>query len=356
MRKITILLALAVFASLAVTAQEGLIGYYDFANNDDIFKNTATEAGVGTIMCQGVMKFDPEADDTNFDDMPSEEGVDWEVVDGLVDNAISMNAHNWFKIWHGIPANGGGDYVNEFAVVIDVKVADADGIYSLFEVNPTPKDGGYTSELEIAEVLKVGSVGAPASGEDELGFSENSLNADQFYRIIYSAKLSQGIYIYVDGELWHSMEGDFLDARPAPYGADTDPDDAAFKVGGNNESLPANDPPRDGDKVIDLVAVYNKTLDADEAASMGGPGTWVGLIENDQNESIKLYPNPAKDVLNIEVGQTADVEIISITGQIVEKTVVDGSSRIDISQLNSGVYFVKVISNGNITSQKLIVD
>ncbi len=353
MRKFTLLLAIAIVTALGATAQSGLIGYYDFADGADLFKNTATESGVGTVMCEGVMKFLPDAPSGSEDDQPSVEGTDWEVVDGVKDNAISMNEHNWFKVWHGIPANGGGDYVNDFTVVIDVKVSDADGIYSLLEVNPTPKENGYTSELEIAEGMKVGSVGAPSSDYDALGFSENAMTVDEFHRVIYAAKLSQGIYIYVDGELWHSMEGDFLDARPAPYGADNNPDDAAFKVGGNNEGLPANDPPRDGAKVVDLVAVYNTTLTADEVAALGGAGTWLGQSELAENETIKVYPNPANDFLNIVVEDNAVVEIISITGQVVERVNVIGNTRVDISSLNSGVYFVRV---NNTVSQKLIVE
>jgi len=358
MRKITLLMTIAVLTAFVfkVQAQDGCIGFYTFADSENLWANTATEAGVGTVMCEGVMKFDPDATDPNFDDMPSEEGVDWEVIDGVSDNAIALNAHNWFKVWHGIPANGGGDYVNDFTIVVDVRVADVEGIYSLLEVNPTPSENGYTSEMEIAD-MKVGSVGAPASGEDPLGFSELTLSVDTWYRIIYAAKLSQGIYLYVDGDLWHSMEGDFTDARPAPYGADTDPDDAAVKIGGNNEGLPANDPPRDGDKDVDMIAVFNKTLSESEIAALGGPGTWVGVNENVQSSSFKLYPNPATNVLNIS-GVQGTVEIVNIAGQIVERVTVDSDTyTLNISRLIKGMYFVKVTDqSGSSTTKKVIVE
>jgi hypothetical protein len=363
MKKFTFLMVFVVLTTFMANAQinrdaEGLIGFYTFSNADDLFMNYATEAGVGTVKCEGVMKFDPDAEDPSFDDMPSEENVDWEVIAGIHDNAISLKAHNWFKVWHGIPANGGGDYVNDFAVVIDIKVSDAEGIYSLLEVNPTPKENGYTSELEIAELLKVGSVGAPASGEDALGFSEQAITADTWYRIVYSAKLSEGIYIYVNGELWHSMEGDFKDARPAPYGADTDPADAAFKVCGNNEVAPANDPPRDGDKDIDMIAVFNRTLSAEDVAALGAPGEWMNINDNDQSQSIQLYPNPATNILNISGAQGAKIEVVSITGQIVVRTVAEAqTASIDVSHLNQGVYFVRLTTeNGQSSISKVIIE
>lgn len=364
MKKFTLLLAIVLTTTIALQAQfqrdlDGMTGWYKFDNTDDIFMNSATGGGVGTVMCEGVMKFLPDAPSGDEDDQPSIEGEDWEVVDGINGgHAVFMKENNWFKIWHGIPANGGGDYVNDFTVVMDVRVFDAEGIYSLLEVNPTPTENGYTSEMEIAEALNVGSVGAPASGEDALGFSAQSITVENWYRIVYAAHLSEGIYIYVNGELWHQMEGDFLDKRPAPYGADNNPDDAAFKVGGNNEGLPANDPPRDGDKEVDMVAVFNRTLSADEIASLGGAGSWMGVNDMQNESSIKLYPNPATDILNISVEVTADLEVINIAGQVVLSTSVDAqNTTIDISNLNRGMYFVKITDkNGNAASQKLIIE
>ena len=362
MKKFTLLVAIVAFAANLSQAQsnlldlDGLVGLYEFADGDNLFENTATETGVGVVMCEGVMKFDPDAQDSDFDDMPSTEFDDWNVVSGINNNAIALNAFNWFKVWHGIPANGGGDFVNDFAVVIDVKIADENGIYSLVEVNPTPTENGFTSEMEI-EYLTVGSVGAPTSNDPPLEHSVEEVVIDTWYRIIYSAKLGESISIYVNGELWIDMFGDFTDGRPAPYGADTDPPDAAMKICGNNESGPANDPPRDGDKEIDLVGIYNRTLTAEEAAQLGAPGTVSGINDIVKN-SIKLYPNPANEILYIALEHASKLEIINASGQIVESTNVKSeTTSINVSHLNSGIYFVKVIDNaGNVGTQKLIIE
>ena len=354
MKKFTFLMmfvALATFVSKAQIdpAMDGLTGLYEFTDDGDLFANTATTgAGVGTVMCEGVMKFDPDGG-TSDDDMPSVMGTDYFYADGI----ISMNAHNWFKVWHGIPANGGGSYVNQFTIVVDVRVSDAGGIYSLLEVNPTPSEGGYTSELEIAD-MKVGTVGAPASGEDPLGFSDNTLSVDTWYRIIYAPDLNTGIYVYVDGVLWKEKLGDFSDARPAPYGADLDPADAAVKIGGNHEVYPANDPARDGNKEVSLVAVFNRTLSADEIAALGDAGSGVRSLSKN---SFNLYPNPATDMITISGVENANVEIINIAGQLIHSAVISNdNSTVDVSRFSKGVYFVKVINNGTITTQKLIIE
>ncbi|MEN8225439.1 MAG: T9SS type A sorting domain-containing protein [Bacteroidota bacterium] len=342
--------------TFSLSAQSGLVGLYTFSDSQNLFLNTATEPGIGTTMCEGVMKFLPDAPSGDEDDQPSIEGTDWEVVSGVNDNAIALKAHNWFKVWHGIPANGGGDYVNEYTFVIDFRIADTSVIYSLVEVNPTPKENGYTSEVEIVGG-KVGSVGAPASGADPLGFSENILTTDEWHRVVYAAKLSEYIEVYVDGVLWNSMEGDFTDARPALYGSETDPDDAAVKLCGNNEQFPINDPARDGDKDIDLLAVFNRTLEASEIYDLGGAGSWTGIEDEIALNNVSMYPNPASSILTITEAQGSTVDIINITGQIVKSVIIEGEiSTIDVSLLNSGIYFVRITHNRTSYTQKLIIE
>lgn len=358
MKRFTLILAIVLVASVASKAQmDALIGLYTFSDEANLFTNYATVAGVGTVMCDGVLKFDPDATDTSADDMASTEVDDWAVIDGVNNKAIALKAHNWFKVWHGIPANGGGDYVNDFTVVVDVRVADANGIYSLLEVNPTPTANGYTSELEI-DTMRVGTVGAPASGEDPLGQSDQMLTVDTWHRVVYSAKLSTGIQVYVDGVLFIETSGDFTDGRPAPYGADTDPTDAALKIGGNNESGPANDPPRDGDKDIDMIAIFNKDLSAAEVAALGAPGTWVGINDRQVTEAtFSFYPNPAKGMLNISGVNLVQLEIVSLSGQVMKRVQLDGQNSVDVSDMNTGMYLIKVIdTNYNSAIQKLVIE
>ncbi len=66
-----------------------------------------------------------------------------------------------------------------------------------------------------------------------------------------------------------------------------------------------------------------------------------------------LSPNPVKDILNINVQETevANVTVISVTGQ----TVFEGqSSKLDLSQLQNGMYIVKIQFSNNQTAVKKI--
>ncbi len=160
--------------------------------------------------------------------------------------------------------------------------------------------------------------------------------------------------------MWKQAHGNFLDARPAPYTADYHPDDAAMKIGGNNERSPANNPARDGDKDIDMVAIYNKTVTADVIAILGDPGTWVGVRDNigADNNYLSLYPNPATDVLNYKVKNAVKLEIFNMTGQLCESREISSqNSSINVGHLNRGIYFVKVTTGkGKQVSRKLILE
>lgn len=68
------------------------------------------------------------------------------------------------------------------------------------------------------------------------------------------------------------------------------------------------------------------------------------------NTTLSVYPNPATDVLNISLSNGTTIEtvnIYNISGKLVNNTKLNGN-QIDISQLNSGVYMVEVLTaNGS---------
>jgi len=71
-----------------------------------------------------------------------------------------------------------------------------------------------------------------------------------------------------------------------------------------------------------------------------------------------LYPNPVKDVLNIETKQTIEVSSISIYNQLGQLVLVVPSahdvSRVDISSLAAGNYFIKINSDKGTSNTRFI--
>ena len=78
----------------------------------------------------------------------------------------------------------------------------------------------------------------------------------------------------------------------------------------------------------------------------------IELVE----DNFKIYPNPVNDRLYIETEvEVEEVVVYTITGVVVgQQTTVNGqqTSSIDVSNLNSGIYFVKVVTeNGEVVKR-----
>jgi len=86
-----------------------------------------------------------------------------------------------------------------------------------------------------------------------------------------------------------------------------------------------------------------------------GCGNCLGINEAENKELISIFPNPATDELTIETQLTSEIEISNLEGQVVKKFEVnDGKLSIDISDLNSGIYIIRVQTDKGITTKKFI--
>jgi len=75
------------------------------------------------------------------------------------------------------------------------------------------------------------------------------------------------------------------------------------------------------------------------------------------NENITLFPNPVSDVLTIKMSekeQITKIEIINSLGKIVQSINNPTSREINLSQQNSGLYFIRVDTKTNRYFNKLI--
>lgn len=78
-------------------------------------------------------------------------------------------------------------------------------------------------------------------------------------------------------------------------------------------------------------------------------------ISEDGLSVVNVYPNPSKDVFNIEGNNIKKIEVINALGQIViSKEVKEDNLQIDLSNNAIGVYVLRVITNNGITTKQLI--
>jgi hypothetical protein len=76
----------------------------------------------------------------------------------------------------------------------------------------------------------------------------------------------------------------------------------------------------------------------------------VGIEESDSN-SISISPNPVNDKLFI-TGLYEKLEIFSLSGQLLVTAY--NQPSVDVNHLAKGIYFVKIQSNGNVTTHKVV--
>lgn len=85
--------------------------------------------------------------------------------------------------------------------------------------------------------------------------------------------------------------------------------------------------------------------------------TTLGISEAEKG-IVLLYPNPVKDVLNINTNSfsaTTTIAIYSALGQKVLGTkIASANGSISVSQLSSGIYFCKITSGTSLTTTKFI--
>lgn len=84
----------------------------------------------------------------------------------------------------------------------------------------------------------------------------------------------------------------------------------------------------------------------------------VGTLGINDNESlaVSFYPNPVDNVLYINFKESIDsLEIYTVTGQKVSNVNFQTTTnQLDVASLTSGVYFVRVFSNGNVETLKIV--
>ena len=89
--------------------------------------------------------------------------------------------------------------------------------------------------------------------------------------------------------------------------------------------------------------------------------TTLSSLDFSQSNNIKMYPNPATDLVNISISNYVGdlkVELFDINGRLVKTKSVDfsGNYALDLNGLNSGVYIVKLSGSELNYSEKIVIN
>ena len=91
-----------------------------------------------------------------------------------------------------------------------------------------------------------------------------------------------------------------------------------------------------------------------------GASVATGITLGANENYISVYPNPAKDLLNVDITTPIDItnaksEITNALGQVVQTSFIkQTNTQLNIQQLNSGVYFIEVKTNNGVLRKKFV--
>ena len=83
----------------------------------------------------------------------------------------------------------------------------------------------------------------------------------------------------------------------------------------------------------------------------------TGIVELSDN-SIKVFPNPARDVVKLtSVSEMLNIQVFNNLGQVIIETNIAGNScQLNTSDLESGLYFIRIETNKNFIMKQLVIE
>lgn len=86
-------------------------------------------------------------------------------------------------------------------------------------------------------------------------------------------------------------------------------------------------------------------------------GVDVGLNSFNQDDDIRIYPVPAKDVLNIrlENEEEATATLYSLDGKAVLRKNITGNDAVNVSRLSTGTYILQVLTRSKAIRRTIII-
>ncbi len=240
---LVVVLVVAGVSSAAVNVPWGYTGLWRFQAEDPATGRATMAATVGTDLVNS----NPDNAE-NWLGPWTDIGVEaWHTM--YSDGGIAQDrSWDYLSCYHGISANGGGDYVNQYTIMMDVRTGDASW-YSLYQT----AWGGNSNDGDLW-VAPDGTVGVGA-----VGYSTLALDQTKWHRIVLSVDTTSFFDVYVDGVQFLAGGATGLDGR--------------FSLELDRFNLFADDSWEDSWIMCGTVATWGRALSAAEIAPMGG---WLG--------------------------------------------------------------------------------
>ena len=103
-----------------------------------------------------------------------------------------------------------------------------------------------------------------------------------------------------------------------------------------------------------VTSVYIKGDEECESTKESVPVT-VTDVEENNDESIQVYPNPTNGLLNVSGNGAMHISVSNMLGQKVCETSAEGSTTLDLSGFGQGIYLVRIETSEGVMVQKVNV-
>ena len=105
-----------------------------------------------------------------------------------------------------------------------------------------------------------------------------------------------------------------------------------------------------------MVILQNSASRAIVQAEAASPKDNLTTAVTIQNTSIdfNLYPNPTKDLINVELknNENAEARLLTFRGDLISKFLFNSALEIPVSYLPKGIYLVEIRQNNQISNKK----
>ncbi|WP_313501801.1 M4 family metallopeptidase [Kaistella carnis] len=219
--------------------------------------------------------------------------------------------------------------------------------------------GNSTSDEKIGKVVfgTINNASTGTAGYENFTTQIANVNKGTAYTITITPKwtstsYNEGYAVFID----YNGDGDFSDAGETVFTK------AASKTTPVSGSITIPGSAITGNTRMRVSMKYNGIPTACETFSYGqvedytlnikAAGTVTTLV-NTVADTVNVYPNPVKDILNINAKGDYNYQLISIDGKIVK----DGNqseNAVNVQSLPTGIYIVKITQDGKTSSHKVI--
>jgi len=256
-----------------------------------------------------------------------------------------------------IPADASNTYNSALMYVV---TRDVDVVISEIKLIQFDTDG--TTELSVASPVYDGTFDGtayaqtftfPTGAQDWAGFANNNTG---IYPLTFpdAGTVSFKATVSADAEVYFRFE-----ANPWP---DVDPAIVTANVlllaSNPAETVYTVDIPADASNTYNSALMYVVTRDVEVSMleTKITQNASTASVDDLTANSVKMYPNPAKGVVNFTSASNADLDVAVY--DLLGKEVLRANavqSQLNISSLNPGMYFVNMTQGTTVSTKKLVV-